>query len=134
MATSTTAKTPKLTKAMKFEDAIALLNGGVPTNGCSVDDCIKALEHEIELLAKKNTSDKKPTAVQQANMGIQSAIIDYLTADPNLMVTVTDIMKNVPACAELSNQKVTSMMTQLSNTGKVVRTYEKRKAFFSIAH
>ena len=29
------------------------------------------VEHELELLAKKNTSEKKPTAVQVANDGIK---------------------------------------------------------------
>lgn len=130
---ATTNKTPKITKAMKFEDAISVLRGETPVHGCSVEDIIAQMEHEIELLAKKNGTERKPTAVQQANANLQSAIVEYLSANPNLMVTVTDIMKSVPACAELTNQKVTSMMTQLTEKGAVVRTYEKRKAFFSIA-
>lgn len=128
---ATTEKTPKLTKAMKFADAIALLNGDTPSNGCSVDVVIEALNHEIELLAKKNTSDRKPTAAQQANEGIKAVIVDYLNANPNLMATATDLMKNVPELKELSNQKITSLLTQLHDGGKIVRTYEKRKAYFS---
>lgn len=126
-----TEKTPKLTKAMKFADAIALLNGDTPSNGCSVDVVIEALNHEIELLAKKNASDRKPTAAQQANEGIKTIIVEYLNANPNLMATATDLMKNVPELGELSNQKITSLLTQLHEGGQIVRTYEKRKAYFS---
>jgi hypothetical protein len=32
-----------------------------------------------------------------------------------------------------SNQKVTSLLTKLLNDGKVVRTTEKKKAYFSVA-
>lgn len=130
MAT-TTEKTPKLTKAMKFADTISILNGETPVNGCSVETCVEALLHEIELLAKKNASDRKQTPAQIANENLKNVIVDYLTAHPNEMFTATDLMKNVPELAELSNQKVTSMVSQLTEQGKIVRTYEKRKAFFS---
>lgn len=128
---ATTEKTAKITKAMKFADTISILHGETPANGCSVDDCVTTLLHEIELLSKKNASDRKPTAVQVANEGIKDAIVTYLTDRPNEQFTVTDLMKNVPELADLSNQKVTSLTSQLEKAGKIVRAYEKRKAFFS---
>lgn len=130
MAT-TTEKTAKITKAMKFADTISILNGETPANGCSVEMCVEALLHEIELLAKKNASDRKPTAAQQANEELKNVLVDFLNAHPNELFTATDLMKKVPEFAELSNQKITSMVSQLSEQGKIVRTYEKRKAYFS---
>jgi DNA-binding transcriptional regulator GbsR (MarR family) len=40
-------------------------------------------------------------------------------------------MKEVEACAELSNQRVSALVRQLVTDGSVERTEEKRKAYFS---
>lgn len=87
--------------------------------------------HEMELLAKKNTGEKKPTAQQTANAGIQTAILEGLEVGEKY--TITDIIKEVPECAELTNQRVSALVRQLVDAGKMVRTEDKRKAYFSIA-
>ena len=89
------------------------------------------VEHELELLAKKNSADKKPTAQQTANEGIKSAILEGMT--PNRLYTVTEIQKEVLKGAELSNQKVTALIRQLKDAGLVVKTEDKRKSYFSLA-
>lgn len=89
------------------------------------------IDHEIELLSKKNAAEKKPTAVQVANEGIKAEIVEAMTA--GTLYTVTDIQKSVPACAELSNQRVSALLRQLVEAGQVVRTEDKRKAYFSLA-
>ena len=89
------------------------------------------INHELELLAKKNSADKKPTAQQAANEAIKSAIVEAM--EPNHLYTVTEIQKSVAECAELSNQRVSALLRQLKDDGVVVRTEDKRKAFFSLA-
>ncbi len=89
------------------------------------------IDHEVELLSKKNAAEKKPTAVQVANEGIKAEIVEAMTA--GTLYTVTDIQKSVPACAELSNQRVSALLRQLVEAGQVVRTEDKRKAYFSLA-
>ena len=89
------------------------------------------INHELELLAKKNSADKKPTAQQTANEAIKSAIVEAM--EPNHLYTVTEIQKSVAECAELSNQRVSALLRQLKDDGLVVRTEDKRKAFFSLA-
>lgn len=89
------------------------------------------VEHELELLAKKNASDRKPTAQQTANEGIKTAILDGMT--PNRLYTVTEIQKEIPECAELSNQKVSALIRQLKDAGLVIKTEDKRKSYFSLA-
>ena len=89
------------------------------------------VEHELELLVKKNASDRKPTAQQTANEGIKTAILEGMT--PNRLYTVTEIQKEIPECAELSNQKVTALIRQLKDAGLVVKTEDKRKSYFSLA-
>ena len=46
------------------------------------------INHELELLAKKNSADKKPTAQQTANEAIKSAIVEAMEA--NRLYTVTE--------------------------------------------
>jgi hypothetical protein len=87
------------------------------------------IQHEMELLAKKNSAEKKPTAQQTANEGIKSAIVDGM--ESGKAYTITDIIKSVPVCADLTNQRVSALMRQLVESGAVVRTEDKRKAYFS---
>ena len=89
------------------------------------------VEHELELLAKKNSSEKKPTAQQTLNEGIKSAILAGMS--PNRMYTVTEIQKEIPECAELSNQRVSALLRQMKDDKVIVRTEDKRKAYFSLA-
>jgi DNA-binding MarR family transcriptional regulator len=89
------------------------------------------VEHELELLAKKNSTDRKPTAQQTANEVIKTAILDGMTS--GRFYTVTEIQKEIPKCTELSNQKVTALIRQLKDAGLVVKTEDKRKSYFSLA-
>ena len=115
----------KITKRERFN---ALLNmAEVKAN----PDMVAFIEHELELLAKKNSADKKPTAQQTANEAIKSAIVEAM--EPNHIYTVTEIQKLVDECAELSNQRVSALLRQLKEDGMVVRTEDKRKAYFSLA-
>ena len=94
------------------------------------EDEKKFVQNELDLLAKKNAS-KKPTATQVANEGIKTAILDNL--DKGAKYTITDIMKLVPKCADLTNQKVSAIVKQMVEDGSMVRVEEKRKAYFKIA-
>ena len=89
------------------------------------------VEHELELLAKKNASDKKPTAQQTANEVIKTAILDGMTS--GRLYTVTEIQKEILKGSDLSNQKVTALIRQLKDAGLVVKTEDKRKSYFSLA-
>ena len=86
------------------------------------------VEHELELLAKKNSADKKPTAQQVANEGIKQAILDGM--EDNRLYTITEIQKSIPACADLSNQRVSAIVRQMVGV-TIDRTEDKRKAYFS---
>lgn len=119
-----TNSTPKLTKAQKFAMLRAI--PAVAENAMLVE----FIDHEVELLTKKNSADKKPTAQQVANAGIATAIIEGM--EPNRLYTVTEVIKSIPACADLTNQRVSALLRQLVEAGKVKRTEDKRKAYFSL--
>jgi hypothetical protein len=117
------ANTIKLTKAQKFAMLKAI--PAVAENAMLVD----FIDHEVELLTKKNSADKKPTAQQVENQVIAQAIVSVLQADPARLFTITEIIKSVPACADLTNQRVSAIVRGMIGT-KVERVEDKRKAFF----
>ena len=86
------------------------------------------IKHELELLAKKSSAEKKPTAIQVANEGLKKAILDFMVEGQKY--TITDLMKSVPELAELTNQRVSALVRQLKDSELVIRTEEKRKAYF----
>lgn len=115
----------KITKRERFESLLTLSQVQADPG------MVEFINHELELLAKKNSSEKKPTAQQVANEAIKQAIVDGMERDH--LYTITDIQKNVPACAELSNQKISALVRQLKDDGVVVKTEDKRKSYFSLA-
>jgi hypothetical protein len=84
---------------------------------------LSSYEKQLELRRNKK---KKPTAQQVANDGIKSAIVEGMESAK--AYTITDIIKSVPVCADLTNQRVSALMRQLVEAGEVVRTEDKRKA------
>lgn len=114
--------TKKMTKREMFEQ--------IKANYALTEEEVKFIDHELELLAKKNSAEKKPTATQTANVGIKKAIADGM--EMGKKYTITDLMKSIPAIADLSNQRVSALVRQMIEDGIVVRTEEKRKAYFSL--
>lgn len=115
--------TKKMTKADFFKQILANYN--------LTEDEQDFINHELELLAKKNSAEKKPTAVQVANDGIKTDILDGMVE--GTLYTITDLIKTIPALADLTNQRVSALIRQLIADGKVERIEEKRKAYFRLA-
>lgn len=87
------------------------------------------IDHEIELLEKKNSSEKKPTAQQKANEGFKAKIVEVLKAHKDPM-TITEIQKADAELGEMSNQRVSALVRQLKDEGLVERIEDKKKAYF----
>jgi DNA-binding transcriptional regulator GbsR (MarR family) len=94
-------------------------------------EMVKFIEHELELLAKKNSAEKKPTATQLVNEGVKETIITTLAENGGLM-TISEMQKANAELGELSNQRISALVRQLIADGKVERTEEKRKAYFKL--
>ena len=92
-------------------------------------DEVEFIDKQIALLDKKSSGERKPTATQVANEVLKNAIVTYM--QNNTMYTVTSIIKSVPECDGLSQQKVTAMFRQLVDSGKVTKTTEKGKTYFT---
>ena len=92
------------------------------------------IEHEIELLEKKKSGERKPTATQIANEGLKAEILAVLE-DAENPLTISEIAKahsekfGVDA---YTTQKLSPIISKLVAEFKVVRTEEKRKPYFSV--
>jgi hypothetical protein len=109
----------KMTKREMFEQ----IKANYPLNKDEQD----FIDHELELLAKKNSADKKPTATQVANDGIKSAILEGM--EDGRLYTITDMIKEIPACADLTNQKVSALVRQMM-PDFIEKVEDKRKSYF----
>lgn len=118
----------KLTKKEMFAMVreIVIADGGENTELLT-----NFIDHEVELLTRKNTGEKKPTAKQIANSAVQTEILD--TMEVGKLYTVGELMKVVPSLDGVSNQYATSQVRALVNAGLLTRTEEKRKAYFALA-
>lgn len=119
------ANVKKVTKKDNFKALLSL--DEVKSN----PTLVAFINHEIELLDKKNSAEKKPTAQQTANDNIKVAILDNMVEGK--LYTITDLIKEIPECADLTNQRVSALVRQLKDEGMIVRTEDKRKAYFSLA-
>lgn len=121
----------RITKAMKNEDIIALLNGETPKWGIAVADLVEHLQNENALLAKKNSADRKPTKVQVENEGHMVLILDFLADGENH--SVSDMIKGIPTFKDFNTSKVSALVKKLKDSGQVVRTEIKGRAYFALA-
>ena len=136
---TTTTSSVRLTKRDFFNailskvdmDATYDISKGDATVKVSGADVAGFLNHELELLDRKNTVDKKPTATQVANEGIKADIKAFLDTHKGEKFTVSALMKSVPAIADASNQKVSSLVRQMVLDGQADRIEDKRKAYFT---
>ena len=119
--TATTTTTKKITKREKFEMLMTIAE--VKANPILSE----FIERELELLAKKNSAEKKPTAQQAENEAIKETILENLTS----RMTISEMQKSIPDLAEYSNQKISALMRQLILEGLVKKVEDKRKSYFS---
>lgn len=88
-------------------------------------------EHELELMNRKSTAPKKPTANQIANEAIKAAIVQTMV--PGTLYDVATLIKTVPECTGLSISKVASLVTLLRKSGTVEQIVEKRHSYYRLA-
>lgn len=125
---SNTSNSTKVTKRERFAQLMEIVNASQVENSAEL---VSFIEHEVELLNKKNSRSGKPTKTQVANESIKAQIVSVLERT-NRPMTVTQLLAE-SELADLSNQKVSALLTQLRESGAVVRTVEKKVAYYSLA-
>ena len=125
---SNTTNSTKVTKRERFAQLMAIVEASNVANATELKEFI---EHEVELLNKKNSRSGKPTKTQVENEAIKAQIVSILKRVGKPM-TVTQLLSE-SELAGLSNQKISALLTQLRESGKVMRTVEKKVAYYSMA-
>lgn len=130
-------------KKMTKKDWFAVLVGIVEASDYADKDGAKAfIDRERELLDKKSGKSKE-TKTQKANAEIKAVILEVL-AEQEKPVTISDLLaderlatyteetKDGSKQVKMTNQKLSSLVKQLKDDKQVIRTEDKKKAFFSL--
>ena len=134
-----TTSTTKFTKKMDFTTIIEILNADKSCeviDSATADRLIARMEHEIELLDKKNSADRKPTKTQVANVELTKNILEVMNCGQ--IYTVSEILKNLNDSA-LTQSKISAVIRPMltvtkdgtvNPNGVIERFEEKGKAYF----
>ena len=112
----------KKTKREYFAELRVLANGNA--------ELIAFIDHEVELLNKKNSAERKPTINQMDNKKIKKIIADNIGDE---RYTITEMIKALLSdteWAEITCSRLTAICTQMVESGMLVREVEKRKAYY----
>ena len=116
----------KVTKRDRFNQLLAI--EAVSAN----DELVAFINHEIELLDKKANKTGGASKTEVVNAPLRDKIIEVLEGSSSPM-TVSEIIAADETFAGMSNQKVSALVRQLKEAGKVVKTVDKKKAYFTLA-
>ena len=93
-------------------------------------EVVEFCNHEVELLNKKASyKSSKPSKKSVENEAIKAEILEVLDGSEAPM-TISEI--NAVLDKGFTSQKVSALLTQLIKAEKVVKTYEKKVAYFGI--
>ena len=120
-------KEKKVTKRDRYAEIRAILE----ENG--KEELVQFVDRELELLAKKNSSDRKPTATQKANEELKALVLSLM--EDNRLYTISEMLKvfDLPEIDgnPVSNQKLSALVNRMVDEGKVTKTIDKRKSYFT---
>ena len=96
-------------------------------------EVVAFVDHELELLERKNSAERKPTVNQLDNKKIKKVVLEKIGTHS---YTITEIIKNVLAdteWADLTCSRMTAIATQMAEDGDLIREVVKRKAYYKKA-
>lgn len=104
-------------------------------NSDATDEMKAFATKELEKIDHRNQYAKEHKGVSKkalANAELANAIVEAM--EPGKAYTVGEVIKTVAPAKDLSSQKVSAILNgAVADTGAIVRTVEKRKAYFSRA-
>lgn len=130
----------KITKTDRFAMLIAhieaseveafKLTKGESTLSVTKDEMVEALRHEMGLLAKKNASsgEKKLTKRQESNADLKAQIHDVIVLGGKQ--SYPQVFGQLTSDEEITAGRVTALLTQLVNEGKIARTKKGKDTFY----
>jgi len=95
-------------------------------------EMVEFINHEIELLNRKSSAVRKPTKNQLENEGFKADIVDYLK-DADAPKTIKELQTAIPSLANLTNQRITHLLTDLVKAETLTKNYMKKTPYYSVA-
>lgn len=118
----------KMTKKDWFATIRAMVEG---SGNEREDEILAFIDHEVELLEKKSSKSGQ-TKTQKENVEVVAKIENALR-EVGKAVTITELQTASEEMSAYSNQKLSALLKQMVSKGAVVRTEDKKKAYFSLA-
>ena len=118
----------KMTKKDWFATIRAMVEG---SGNEREDEILAFIDHEVELLEKKSSKSGQ-TKTQKENVEVVAKIENALR-EVGKAVTITELQTTSEEMGAYSNQKLSALLKQMVSKGTVVRTEDKKKAYFSLA-
>jgi len=117
----------KVTVRSQFEAVKAVLLAQGET------ELAEFIDGRIAQTVKKNSTERKPTAKQIENEGYKADILAWM--DSGVTYAAGDVLKGVPSvvASGMSINRVSALLTQLVESGAVVKTVDKRKNYYTLA-
>jgi hypothetical protein len=136
MSTTTTTKFTKKVDFTAIIEILATAQENSLVDSATATRLIDRMNHEIELLAKKNSSERKPTKNQIANQGLATQILDVM--EDNTFYTISQILKALDN-ESLNQSKISAVVRGMlivtkdgtvNPNGTIERIMEKGVALF----
>lgn len=120
----------KLVKRDYFTALLSHVNEtGFATENITAAEFEKFLTNELNLLAKKNATERKPTAKDMEKVAIANEAYDLMEKDT--LYTVSQILKLTPSMADFTNQRAYGIVKVMMAEGLVKNIKDKNKSYFS---
>lgn len=113
-----------MTKKEMFNEILAVVADNA--------EMVEFINHEIELLNRKSSAVRKPTKNQLENEGFKADIVDYLK-DADAPKTIKELQTAIPSLADLTNQRITHLLTDLVKAETLTKNYVKKTPYYSVA-
>ena len=119
----------KLVKRDYFTALLSHVNEtGFATENITAAEFEKFLTNELDLLAKKNAAEHKPTAKDMEKVAIAHEAYDLMEKDT--LYTVSQILKLTPSMADFTNQRAYGIVKVMMAEGLVENLKDKNKSYF----
>ena len=96
-------------------------------------EMIEFLNHQLEMVANKNSKSKSASAKRQAENTALAEKVLAVMVEANRPVTATVLFKLCSIPEVTSTQKLVALLNILTSNGQVVRKVDRKTSFFSVA-
>ena len=121
----------KMTKKEMFAVVLKVVEDTTSVPAEEKAQMVEFLNHEVELLNKKSSKSGQ-TKTQKENVLLMEQLVVALS-EMEKPVTISEFQGlSTSEVVTLSNQKLSALLKKLVESGKVVKTVEKKKSYFSV--